>query len=61
MELKDHKLFFEAMGRRFRLTAIFHSDAEANAHMEANAGQAVIASVGPYVLIADKFDSGVPV
>ena len=60
MRLKeDQKLYLYSMGKRLRITAIFHSDDEANAYMEKNGDEAVIAVADPYVFIANKYDKGI--
>jgi len=59
MKLKnDQFLFIYSMGKRLRVTAIFHSDNDANAYLEKNRDEGVIASYGPYVLVASLYDRG---
>lgn len=61
MKLKpDQKLYIYSMGKRFRVTAIFHDDDSANRFMERNRDSAVIAAIDPYIFIADKHDNGQP-
>ena len=51
-----HQAFLvRSMGKVFRVTAIFHDDKEANAYMEKNPDEAVMACFGPYILIANKY------
>ena len=53
-------LYVRSMGKALRVTAIFPSDAEANAYMSTHDEQACVAIFGPYVLLADKYDPGIP-
>jgi hypothetical protein len=50
-------LYVRSMGKRLRVTAIADNDDEANAHM-ATTDDAVIACVGPLVLMANMYDKG---
>jgi hypothetical protein len=54
----DQKLFIYSMGKRLRITAIFHGDDDANAYLERHSDEAVIACADPYVFIANKYDKG---
>jgi len=49
-------LWLYSMGKRFQVTAIFTTDAEANAHMEKHDSQAVIAAFGPFIVLANKYE-----
>lgn len=49
------------MGTAVRVTAIFAEPAEANAYMEANPDQGVIAEAAGFVWIANISDLGYPV
>lgn len=51
----DETLYLCSMGKRFRVTAIFTDDAEANEHMRKHDNQACIAAFGPLVILADKY------
>jgi hypothetical protein len=55
---KDEKLLFRSMGKSFAITAIATTDEEANEHMRKHDDDAVIASFGPFVLMANKHDAG---
>ncbi len=52
---QDEILWLCSMGKRFRVTAIFTDDAEANAHMERHDDQACIANFGAFVILANKY------
>lgn len=54
----DQLLQIFSMGKRLRVTAIFHSDAEANAYMEKHPDEGVLASFDPYVFLANMHDKG---
>lgn len=59
MKMKPEQiLHIYSMGKRLRVTAIFHSDAEANAHMERHPDEGVIAAFDPYVFLANIHDRG---
>ncbi len=59
MKMKpDQILQIFSMGKRLRVTAIFHSDAEANAYMEKHQDEGVIAAFDPYVFLANVYDKG---
>jgi hypothetical protein len=55
---EDQKLFIYSMGKKIRVTAIFHDDAEANKYMERHKDEGVIACFTPYVFIANVYDLG---
>jgi len=58
----DERLFVYTMGKRLRITAIFTDDDAANAHMgKPGNNDAVVACFGPFVLLADKYDHGMPI
>ena len=57
----DESLHIYSMGKRLRVTAIFSDYAEANTYMDKHDDQAVIASFGPFVLLANMYDKGEPV
>jgi hypothetical protein len=46
------------MGTNIRVTAVFQSDDEANAYMEAHPGEGVITEAGGMVWIGDDHDLG---
>lgn len=52
------QVLLHSMGKRFRITAMFDSDSEANTYMEKHSEAAVIATFGPFVFIADKYSTG---
>jgi hypothetical protein len=54
----DENLRILSMGKAFRVTAIFTSDDEANAYMAKHDNDAVIACVGGFVFLANKYDNG---
>jgi len=56
MKVKEN-LIIRSMGKSLRVTAIFDNDDDANKHME-KTEDAVIAVVGPYVFLANKYDKG---
>ena len=45
-----------SMGKKLRVTAIATSDEEANEHMRKNPDDAVVACLGPFVFMANKYD-----
>jgi hypothetical protein len=51
-------LYVYSMGRKFRVLAIFTTDAEANAYMVKHEEAAVIACYGELVILASKYDLG---
>lgn len=51
-------IYIYSMGKRLQLTAIFDNDYDANKHME-KTEDAVIATFGKYVLLANKYDKGI--
>lgn len=59
MKLKDDQiLHIYSMGKKIRVTAIFHDDDEANKYMENHSDEGVIACFDPYVFIANVYDKG---
>ena len=54
-------LYFRSMGKALRVTAIATSDTEANDHMARHSEATVIGVCGPFVLMADRFDKGIPI
>ena len=53
---KPHEnLWLFSMGKRFRITAVFTTDAEANTHMETHKDEAVIACFGPFIFLAENY------
>lgn len=56
----SENLRVRSMGKSLRVTAITTSDDEANEHIRKNPTDAVIACLGPFVLLADKHDPGIP-
>lgn len=57
----EHILYLRSMGKLFRVTAIFTSDAEANAYMEKHREEGLIAEFKPYLYIANLHDQGLKV
>ena len=55
---KDDYLLIYSMGKRFRVTAIFTSENDANAYMEKHEEAALIAEHKPFLFIASKYDDG---
>lgn len=58
---EDVTLYVRTMGKCLRVTAIFDSTDEANAHMEKHDEQACVAVSGSLVLLADRHDRGIKV
>lgn len=61
MNLIDHKLclYVRSMGKALRVTGVFATDAEANAHLARHDQDAVVAvSSGGLVLTANRHDVG---
>lgn len=56
----DAPLYVAPVGKNIRVTAIFDNDAEANAFMEANGDQSVIATYGKFIMLARNDDRGAP-
>lgn len=62
MRLNDQQtMYVRSMGKALRVTAIYDNDDDANAHMEKNHDDAVIAVFGKYVFLANRYDRGVAV
>lgn len=57
----EHQMYLRSMGKLFRITAIFTSDAEANAYMAKHPDEGLIAEFKPYRYIANLYDSGLKV
>ncbi len=55
----DEKLWLYSMGKRYAITAIFSTNAEANDYMEKHDEQCCIAHFEPFVFLASKYDAGV--
>lgn len=55
----DQHFYIYSMGKRLRVTAIFHSVDAANAYMERNPDDAVVAEFAPYIFLANQYDSGI--
>lgn len=53
-------LYVRSMGKALRVTAIFLTDAQANAYMATHDDQACVAVFGGLVLLASKYDPGIP-
>lgn len=51
----DETIWFHSMGKRFRIVAIFTTDADANAFMERHNDAALIAEFGPFRILANKY------
>lgn len=60
MRLKrpEQSVYVRSMGKLLQITAIWSTDAEANADLEKHRDDAVVACFGPYVLLANKYDDG---
>jgi hypothetical protein len=56
---KDDVLLMRSMGKSFRILAIADNDTDANAYMARNTDAACIATFGPFVFMASKYDAGV--
>ena len=54
-------LLIQIAGRRYRVTAVFSCDADANAYMTAHCDEGVIANHGPFVFLARLPDKGVKI
>ncbi len=62
MRLKaEEMLYVRSMGKLLRVTAVFRTDAEANAHMEKHRDEGLVAEFGELRLIAHLYDQGIPV
>jgi hypothetical protein len=60
MRLKDEQLFYiHSMGKRIRITAIFHDVNDTNAYLTSHKDEGVIAEFKPYVFVANLYDSGI--
>ena len=55
---KQQKLYIRSMGKALRVTAICTSVSDANLYMERNTSDAVVAEIGPFIIMADKYDRG---
>ena len=51
-------LFFCSMGKKFRITAWFANDDDANAYIENHRDEGVIAATGGLILLANMYDPG---
>ncbi len=61
-KLTDTEHFYiRSMGKALRLVAIADNDDDANRFMMRNDGAAVVACLGPLVLMADKNDNGIDI
>lgn len=58
---QTESLYVRSMGKALKVIAISDNDDEANAFMARNDGAAVVAIFGPLVLMADKYDNGIPI
>lgn len=56
--IEGKTVYTHVVGRSFRVTGLFGSDEEANAWMEGNPQDAVIANWGHLVVLADHNDMG---
>jgi len=62
MKLKpEQQLYVRSMGKALRVTAIFTVDSEANAYMERNKDEGVVAEFAPFILIANIYDCGIDI
>lgn len=52
------QLYVRSMGKLLRVTAVFGSDDDANAYMAKHQDDAVLACIGPFILLANRFDRG---
>ena len=55
---KDQFLYIWSMGKRLRVTAVFHDDDAANTYMAKHRNESVIAAFDPYVFLANHHDKG---
>jgi hypothetical protein len=46
------------MGKRLRVTAIFHDVADTNTYLSQHSDEGVIAEFPPYVFVANLYDRG---
>ena len=51
-------MYVRSMSKALRITAIFETKDEANAHMSRHKDQGVVARFGKYILLANLYDSG---
>jgi hypothetical protein len=51
-------IYVRSMGKALRITAMFNNDADANAYMEKNKDEAVIAVIEDIVFLANVHDKG---
>jgi len=58
IQLGEHIIYVRSMGKALRIVAIAESVAEANRYMEKHDDAALIAEVGPLLLMANKYDTG---
>ena len=49
-------LWIYSMGKRFRVRAVFTSDADANGYMERHRDTALIAEFGPFRIVANQYE-----
>ena len=52
-------LYVRSMGRLLLVLAVFTSVDEANEYMEKHENAALVATFGPFFLLADKHDKGI--
>jgi hypothetical protein len=56
-----HWLYVRSMGKALRVTAIYTSDTDANAYMATHPDQGCVAVLGPFILLANLYDQGIPI
>lgn len=54
------ELYIYSMNKRLKIIAIADDVESANSYMEKHDNAAVIACFGPFILMADKYDKGIP-
>ena len=55
---EDLQIYVRSMGKALAITTAIVGDEKANEYMAINDDEAVVACVGPLVLLADKYDKG---
>lgn len=58
---KQHTVYVRSMGKALRITAMFTSVDEANAYMENNTDEGVIAEIQGVIFLANLHDQGVKI
>ena len=55
---KDQQVYIYSMGKKLKITAIFHDDKACNNWLERNPNHGVIACAEPYIFVAHLYDHG---